>query len=382
MLEIARIGLAETTAAAIHAQIKAGRWQGRLPGARRLAEESHVSQPTVLAALNLLAGKGIITGGKRRAYRIADATENFGVVKPPEGPRRVIILTHVDLGELPATARRGIDALRALLVRRKWQVEVRNFDFVHCKRPRRAWDHLVPLDPRIPLIGVFGRPPLAQWAARHGMRIAFFGGIRGELNVPMVGVKSALLVEEAVTRLTALGHSRIVMPLCDRPVSFSTALKEAFSKGLEAAATPFVPSYHTPESDYMTPEVMWRILEGAFARAVPTALVFLDWKEMVTATSLLSKLGLRVPGDVSLVLLNEQMEADWFVPKLTCFRFPVKRMATMLADWVDGKESKAGPLAPMSAQFDPGATIAPPPREGEAASTPAAQQAKQAKRPK
>jgi hypothetical protein len=50
-------------------------------------------------------------------------------------------------------------------------------------------------------------------------------------------------------------------------------------------------------------------------------------------------------------------------------------MATLLADWVDGKESDAGPLAPIGAQFDPGATIAPP-RDREAASTPPAQQTK------
>ncbi|WP_035605863.1 substrate-binding domain-containing protein [Haloferula sp. BvORR071] len=361
MLEIARIGLAQSTADAIHAQIKAGRWQDRLPGARRLAEESGVSQPTVLTALSLLAEQGVITGGNRQAYRIIAVPANTGPVTPPEDPRRVIILTHVDVGELPATARHGIDAIRALLIRRKWVVEIRSFDFVHAKRPRRAWDHLVPLDPRIPLIGVFGRPPLAQWAARHGMRIAFFGGIRTELEVPMVAVKSSLLVQEAVARLTGLGHSRIVMPLCERPPSFRTSLQHAMREQLEAAGTSFVPSYHTPDSDYMTPEVLWRILEGVFSRARPTALVFLDWKEMVTATCLLSKLGLRVPQDISLILLNEQMEADWFIPKLTCFRFPVRRMATILADWVDGKpSSSAGPLAPMGAQFDPGATIAPP----------------------
>ena len=64
-----------------------------------------------------------------------------------------------------------------------------------------------------------------------------------------------------------------------------------------------------------------------------------------------------------MILLNEQMEADWFVPKLACFRFPIKRLAAALAAWVEGK-----PLTPEqrqpAADFEPGESLAPPPSRG------------------
>lgn len=170
-----------------------------------------------------------------------------------------------------------------------------------------------------------------------------------------------MMVDDAMQRLIALGHRRIVLPLCERPPTFASAIKEVVQKRLEAAGVTYVASYHTPESEYMTPEVTWRMMEAAFARTAPTALVFLDRKELVTTSCLLSKLGVRVPEDLSVILLNEQMEADWFVPKLACFRFPIKRLAGTLATWVEGR-----PLTPEQRQpkadFEAGESLAAPPR--------------------
>jgi DNA-binding LacI/PurR family transcriptional regulator len=156
-----------------------------------------------------------------------------------------------------------------------------------------------------------------------------------------------------------LGHRRIVLPLCDRPPSFAAGLKEAVKTGLERVGVSYVASYHTPESPYQRSEVVWNMVEAAMDRAMPTALIFLDWKELVTVSCLLTKRGLRVPEDVSLILLNEQMEADWFVPRLACFRFPVMRLANLLTRWVEGQPLDQSAL-PLSADFEEGASIAPP----------------------
>ena len=189
--------------------------------------------------------------------------------------------------------------------------------------------------------------------------MAFLGGLRGDLPLPMIAVKSSLLADEAILRLTELGHRRIIMPLCDRPPSFAASLKASMENGLRRVGVRYVPSYHTPESPYQQPEVVWRMLEACFRRSVPTALVMLDWKEFVTVSCLFAKRGLRVPQDVSVVLLNESMEADWFVPKITCFRFPTLRLAKALASWVEGKLADETEHV-MGADFDAGGSLAPP----------------------
>jgi DNA-binding LacI/PurR family transcriptional regulator len=360
MARIERKTAAEMAADAIKAEIASGRWAGRLPGSRVLAAETGVSQPTVAAALAQLVEEGWLEpGGDRRAFRVIPRTPVAAQAQAPK-LRRAIVATHADIGDLPHTTRRVIEATREKLGRRGWAVEIVTFDFLHAKRPHQSWDHLLPIDPEVPVIAVFGRPPIGEWALKHGVRMVFLGGLASDPRIPMVGVRSALLAAEAMKQLTALGHRRIVLPLCDRPPSFAGSLKEAVRTGLESVGVSYVASYHTPESPYQRPEVVWNMLESVIDRAVPTGIILLDWKELVTVSCLLTKRGLRIPEDVSVILLNEQMEADWFVPKLACFRFPVTRIANLLTRWVEGQPLDESARF-LSADFEAGESIAAPP---------------------
>ncbi len=361
MPKVPRISIAERTAEVIRGEIAGGRWTDRLPGTRVLSRETGVSQPTVAEALQRLAAAGIIArAGERKAYRVL-ARRSAGQGEKKDHPkRRVVILTHSEIGGLPYSTREVIETIRDKLVRRDWEVETRTFDFLHAKRPHRSWDHLVPVDPAIPLIAVFGRPAIGEWAVKRGLRMAFLGGMRADLPVPVIAVKSSLLADEAMARLTELGHRQIVLPLCDRPPSFAAGLKESVKQGLERVGVTYIPSYHTPESPYQRPEVVWRMLESIFSRSAPTAMIVLDWKEFVTISCLLARLGLRIPKDISVILLNEQTEADWHVPKLACFRFPVQKLALTLVQWTEGKLRATGSVS-LSADFEANDSLAPPP---------------------
>lgn len=359
MARIERKTAAEMAAEAIKVEISAGRWTGRLPGSRVLALETGVSQPTVAAALARLVEAGWLEhAGDRKAFRIV-LRDRLAPAAGAVGKRRLIFATHLELAELPDTTRKVIDATRRRIAELGWTVEFRTIDFVHAKSPHRSWDDLLPVDPSVSIIAVFGRPVIAEWAERRGVRMAFLGGVSQGHSLPMIAVKSSLMVDEALERLIALGHRRIVLPLCERQPSFAEAIKAVVNQRLEAAGVTYVASYHTPESDYITPEVTWRMMEAAFARTAPTALIFLDWKELVTASCLLAKLGVRIPDDVSVVLLNEQMEASWFIPTLACIRFPTKRLADAVVAWVEGKPLTLAQQYPR-ADFEPGESLAAP----------------------
>lgn len=353
-----RTSVADEAARMLKAELSAGRWTGRLPGTRVLATLCGISQPTMAGVLTRLAEEGWIEkSGDRRAYRATGRTGGTAVDRV-EGHGPVVILTHVEPGDLPDSSRKVIDELRTLLARRNRPVEFRVIDFVHCKRPHKSWDHAIPSDSSIPVIAVFGRPVLAEWARKSGSRMLFFGGVRGDSSVPMVGLRSATMVDEAFSRLIGLGHHRIVMPLCERIDSFSATLKAVVKARLKEAGVAYVPAYHTPESDYLTPDVTRAIMASVFSRKAPTALVFLDWKELIAVSCWLWERGLKVPEDVSILLLNDQSEADWFSPKLARFRFPAKRMARMLFSWVGGRP--VPDLTPLRADFEEGDSLAPP----------------------
>lgn len=358
---ITRASAAQLAAAELRAEIAAGRWADRLPGARVLAKRLGVSPPTAALALVDLAAEGLLEKtGERKAFRVASHRKSGARSASGGTAKRLLILTHTETGQITQTSRRTLEKLREQATARGWRVEFQVVDFVHVKRPQRSWDRLIQVEPGTSVIALYGRPALAQWALRRKVRMFFLGGVTEGLPIPMVAVKSARMVETAFERLTSQGHWKIILPLCDRAETYKQTLRQVVRNAVESTGRSFVKSYHTPESDYLTPDVTWRILESLFATDPPTAMVLLDWKELVTAHCFLNRIGMRIPQDVSLILLNDQMEAEWFVPALTRFRFPERKILRAMIHWLEHPDEKEPRTLNPPADFIEGATIAPP----------------------
>jgi DNA-binding LacI/PurR family transcriptional regulator len=362
MKRIEKASAAELAAAALRVEILGGVWDERLPGARVLAKRLGVSAPTVAAALARLVCEGLLEhGGERRAFKPTVARRSPRRPGANVVSKRLVILTHDEISQLVEVARRLIERLRDEMAAKGWIVDYQVVDFLHVKRPQRSWDRLIQVDSATSVIALYGRAPLAEWAIRRKVRMCFLGGNPDHLPVPMVAVESSRMADVALARLTALGHWRIVMPMCDRAEPFKGRMREAMRRAIEAVGQPYVMEYHNPESDYQKPDVTWRMIESAFVNAPPTAFVFLDWKELVTACCFLARMGLKVPDDVSLVLLSDQMEAEWFQPKLTRFRFPIRRLVRVMVRWLETGDEDTR-LTSLAADLIEGATIAPPRR--------------------
>jgi DNA-binding LacI/PurR family transcriptional regulator len=210
------------------------------------------------------------------------------------------------------------------------------------------------------VVAVYGGAALAEWAKHRGVPILFFGGGNVGLPVAKVAVSSAQMAEEVLGRLTALGHRRIVLPLCDRTEEFKGRLRGITQQAVERAGAVYVPGYHNPDSVYQTPDVIQRILQTVFAQRAPTALVLIDWKEAVTAACFLAERGLRVPRDVSLAVLSDSVTAEWFRPRLCRFRFPQSRMVSEVVKWLEEKPGSERGTS-LSGIYLEGDSIGPPP---------------------
>ena len=362
----------ELAAAAIREEICAGRWDDRLPGARVLAQRMGLSPPTVAGALSILAAEGwLAKPGERHAYRVVKKRRAKTAGSSPSKSKRLLILTHEEAALLTETSRKILELLREAATKKGWIVESQVVDFLHAKRAKNQWDRLIQTDPDTSVIALYGRTALAEWAIRRKVRMLFLGGVTNGLPVPMVGVRSSQLAEVAFERLAALGHWRIVFPLCDRAESFKAPLRELTRKAVESTGNTYVPSYHNPESDYLKPDVTWRMVESAFATRPPSAFIFLDWKELVTTICYLSSRKLRVPDDVSLVLLNDQMEAAWFHPPLSRFQFPQQKLVRTMISWLENESGNAVAPTTMDADFIEGNSIAPPQETRPQAKSPA-----------
>lgn len=360
MKPIKRVTVIESTADVLQELVRSGRWPGRIPGTRLLASQLKVSQPTVQRALQLLARRGVVeAAGERRSYQ-ARAWVRKGAAGGELTGKRAVILTHQDLQLVVDSSRKIVDSLRRQLEANGWEVLFRSFDYLHAKAAHRSWDRILDADEGVPVIALYGRPCLAEWAIKRKIRMAFLGGVTDGFEVPLFAVKSSQMLGEAYRRLIALGHTRIVTPLCDRAASFSDTIKNEARVQHERAGLAYSAAYTNPERDYLTPDVTRNLMDSLFRQAPPTAIVLLDWRELVSVFCFLSRRGLKVPEDVSLVLLNEQTDSDWFSPPLARFRFHPNRMVRQLTRWAEGKTLSDSKFV-IQATWVPGQSIGPPP---------------------
>lgn len=360
MKRVVKQKAADLAVTVLREHVVSGEWNERLPGARLVARKLGLSPPTVAAALCKLVEEGLIEKcGERRAFRVVKVRSKVASGGSVIAPR-LLILMPTEFEQLEGVPRVVLEKLREAMAERGWKVDHQVLDYLHPKRLQRSWDQKIPVDASTSVIALYGRPPLAEWSLRRKVRMCFLGGAVDGLPVPMVAVKASKIAEVALDRLVALGHWRIVLPLCDRPEAFRRSMGEVMKLAIESAGRTYVKTYHNPESAFEGPDVTWRVMESAFASDPPTALVLLDWKELVTAQCFLQRRGLRIPEDVSVVLLNDQSEAEWFRPKLCRFRFPISQLLKVLVRWLkDGSDEPIQRILP--AAYVEGESMAPPP---------------------
>ena len=176
---------------------------------------------------------------------------------------------------------------------------------------------------------------MAAWAREAKIPMFFCGGSVGDFSVPLIGISSSLMLEEALDHLFKLGHKNIVLPLCERTPSFALNLKSVFSKKLISLHYDFINEFNTPMSTDSGVASFRACLDQSFAIKTPSAIVCLDWREYIASLCYLQEKGLKVPQDISLVTLSYDHSADWFKPIPTHFLHPLDKLASTLADWLE-----------------------------------------------
>ncbi|MEV0640669.1 substrate-binding domain-containing protein [Streptomyces sp. NPDC050619] len=150
------------------------------------------------------------------------------------------------------------------------------------------------------------------------------------------GVDDQEAVREGTAHLVALGHTRIAylggpveLPTgADRLAGFRNALREGgLSEGEDAARAELGP----PSSVEYGREAARRLLEGPRA---PTALVLGSIQLTLGVLEELSRQGVKVPEELSVVGFGDEPGFSWWGPGLTTVGLPIQEMATGCALWL------------------------------------------------
>jgi DNA-binding LacI/PurR family transcriptional regulator len=167
-------------------------------------------------------------------------------------------------------------------------------------------------------------------------------------------------VAEALQRLVALGHRRIVMLAGeDRRKPTPGLLERRYLDELERLGVE-VGTFHLPDWENDR-KGFHRCLDSLFQVTPPTAIFPGDPLLFFATQQYLLGRGIAVPRDVSLIAMDEHPAFEWFEPEVSRIRIDTRRWVQRVVEWAEnvvaGKEDLRETI--VRGKFVEGGTIGP-----------------------
>jgi LacI family transcriptional regulator len=147
------------------------------------------------------------------------------------------------------------------------------------------------------------------------------------LGLPSVTVDDAAGTQLATEHLLSLGHRRIGHVAGPQNSDTGRRRREGYERAMRAAGVDYAPDWIV-EASY--DEAGGELAANRLLRATPrpTALFVANIRAAIGALAAAKRLGLSVPGDVSLVGFHDAPVAMYLDPELTTVRMPLREMGS------------------------------------------------------
>lgn len=333
-----------------------GEWSEQLPGERALALRLGVSRPTLHQALVNLESEGLLVRRLKSAWRIlAQATD------APRGLRKVVFISPQGLEDLDHFTLHQYTVLSAHLAERGYEIEAVRLSSVQTGKAEGA---LKSLATRLrPSAWILHRcsPATQQWFAHSGLAAVVMGSASPRSEIRSVDVDYRAAARHAANHLMRLGHDpehiAYLMP-AEKLVGHAEAaagLREATGKD-EVLIVPL------PRQTDGTCAAIDRLL---LRKPRPTALVIHRPMHALTALGHLLESGVRVPDDMSLVILDNNPVLAHVIPQPARYHKDTGHFAERLRKAIEhavAHSSRGAMSTSIVPELIPGQTLAKPPR--------------------
>jgi len=353
------LSMPEQIAAHLRAEIARGRWSGTMPGRHELARQLGVGISSVEEALRQLEGEGLLAkqGAGRMRRILVSSAESTG------HRLRIAVLTHeratLKEGYMIELIHRLREAGHEAFFPRASLLEL-GMD------PKRI-SRLMKATEADAWIVCSGSREVTEWFASQPMpAFSLFGRRRG-VAIASVGPDKAPAYAATARRLIELGHRKIVLLVRpDRRLPVPGTPERAFLD--EMAAHGITPgAYHFPDWEEGIEGFHTRLGE-LFRVTPPTALVVDEVMLYLAVQQFLACKRLRVPEEVSLMVMEEHSAFDWCRPTVAHVRWDQPSVLRRVVGWAHnvarGNKDLRGTLT--RAEFIDGGTIGPVKRVKEA----------------
>ena len=326
-----------------------GAW---LPGYRTLMQRYSTSAKTTLAAIEVLAERGLISPasqGKRRKImgNASSRTEQI----------HGLLIVHGS-GSLSGEDLQQIHAYRTAWEDAGGRVEAVTYDYPRYKRPEKLLREAVSIHWADAIL--LHVAPLHWVKAAEQLRPTFLAG--GEFEDAQISgaaydIRSELT--KVVRRLRSLGHERVMIPTDLVGTKMQAAVRAGLADGLGIPeTTPILEALCPvfPEKLAATWQSYW---QKAFASNHATAVVLTDDIHVLSLYGYCMRHGINIPTDLSVVCLENTHHLEWCHPVPSRMRFPVKAAARQLRAWLRGGCKPTG-MKIMELEWIEGGTMAVP----------------------
>jgi DNA-binding LacI/PurR family transcriptional regulator len=289
-----RYSLATQAAASIRTDILAGHWMESLPSERNLCQLLQVSRPTLRAAIGILSHEGLVQVRLRRKTLIVPS----GISRHISDTGVVVLLTANPLREQAADMLSFVGALHQTLARSNLRLVIVENPHLGKSKPRKFLETVI-RQHKANCYVLMRVSEAVQVYFSHLRLPTFIRGSRfPKVHLPSSEWDYLAIGRHAAGVLAAKGHRRVVIILPGEVRPGDLRCEEGFRLGMarvgDGACTTLV-------SPGRATRLYRKILKMFREKDPPTAVFVLGAQDCVTVLFALENLGLRVPGEVSVM---------------------------------------------------------------------------------
>jgi DNA-binding LacI/PurR family transcriptional regulator len=357
-----RKSLIYETAATLKQWIATGLVKDVLPGELDLKDRLRVGRDTVRSALKLLTSEGWLEAGRQGRQRRIRAAKLTKEKKSAQAGLPVTFLSPyaVDLGQTVAE----MEDTRERLAEMGRELQYVSPEIFRLKEPESQLENLVHSHRSAAWVLCGSSYPIQKWFAKQGLPALVHGWPYPGVNLPYVTRDWEPAAFHAGLQFIRNGHRNFgLFEFIERGAG-AMLIENGLRRALATAENGGRLSLF---KDQRTPESIARAYESAFRlKDRPTAMVLTSSNHLLTSLSWLVSKGIRVPEDVSLVVLPYDVWYSEFYPPLSHYKSNTKIFAHGMAERVlelveYGRVIRKS--LEVRVEFVPGATIGPAPQK-------------------
>ncbi len=327
-----RRSLVERVGDTLITEIADGHWEEWLPQERSLALNLGVSRNTLRAALSRLRKLGLVEPIRGEGYRLVGRAirELKSKSENLTKSNTVVLLAPEPLDKLRPSLGLLIAELRGILLKAGLSLEFHNGKHYYRSGSPQLLTKLVSQHPAVCWILIRASERVQRWFSEQKIACLLSGSAYPGLLLPSVDVDWHAVGAHAAGRFLGLGHRRLLLVLEDAAAGLS-ACESGFREMVERTPGATITTLHHSSN---IEELRQLLIRQMRLKLRPTGILVASSYYYLTVSGTLQQLGLRVPGDVSLICTNADHFLPYMVPEACHYDFRYQIFARKLAQKV------------------------------------------------